>query len=90
VLLWLAETPTDARPAPLAAFLDYAEAAGVRDDAVIALVGPGASRMLARRMGCDEGFSGGEATEVIVSRLVREALAREELRRTGSSPPCYL
>jgi hypothetical protein len=62
----------------------------VRDEAVVALVGPGASRTLARQLGCDEGFAAEEATGHIVGQLVREALAREELRRTGSSPPCYL
>ena len=90
VLLWLAAVPTEERPAALVAFLEHAEAAGARDQAVIALVGPGASRALAHRLGFDEGFGAEDTPGHVVSALAGEALAREQLRRTGSSPPCYL
>jgi hypothetical protein len=90
VVLWLADMPEDERPAPLVAFLEHVEAAGAREEAVIALVGPGASRALARRLGFDEGFAPGEAPGHVLSRLAGEALAREELRRGGGSPPRYL
>jgi hypothetical protein len=90
VLLWLADEPSDPRPAALAAFLEHAEAAGARDEAVTALVGPGASRELARRLGCNEGFAPTEAPGVVISQLAREVVTMDELRRRGSSPPCYL
>jgi beta-lysine 5,6-aminomutase beta subunit len=90
LLLWLADAPADARPAPLVAFLDHAEAAGAREEAVIALVGPGASHELAHRLGFDDGFAPADPPGEVVSRLAHEVLALEELRRKGSSPPCYL
>ena len=90
VLLWLTEPPSEARPRALVAFLDHAEAAGVRDEAVTALVGPGASRELAHRLGFEEGFAPADSPGHIASELAREVLALEATRRGGSSPPCYL
>lgn len=90
VLLWLAELATDPRPAPLVAFLEQAETAGALEEAVTALVGPGASRTLAHRLGFNEGFAPSEAPGWVACQLAREVVALEELRRRGSSPPCYL
>jgi hypothetical protein len=90
VVLWLTEMPKDERPASLVAFLEHVEATGAREEAVIALVGPGASPALARQLGFDEGFAAEEAPGRMLSRLAGETLAREELRRGGSSPPSQL
>jgi hypothetical protein len=90
VLLWLPELPSEARPGTLVAFLDHAEAAGVRDAAVLALAGPGSSRELARRLAFAEGFAPTDSASHVAAELAREVLALETLRRGGSSPPCYL
>jgi hypothetical protein len=90
VLLWLPEPQREARPASLVAFLGYAEASGARDEAVMVLAGPGASRELAHRLGFAEGFAPTTTPGHIAAELAREVLALEALRLGGSSPPCYL
>jgi hypothetical protein len=74
----------------LARLLAQAEARELRDPCVLLLVGPGASRPLARRLGYDDGFGPEAPVAQIATAAARETLAREEFRRKGSSPPCYL
>ena len=96
VLAWL-ETPRGTEPAPaqwprraVAALIGEADDLNLRDRCVFALAGPAASQTLARQMGCDLGFAPDVALARLVGALAREAAARDEFRRKGSSPPCYL
>lgn len=66
------------------------DASGQRDRCVVALVGPGASRALARQLGCDDGFGPELGPADIVTTLAQEAATQEEFRLRGQSPPCYL
>ena len=70
--------------------LDVADRMGVRDRAFFALVGDPMTRETARRMRYEDGFSVHAPAHDLIAVLAREALAREEARRRGSSPPCYL
>lgn len=67
-----------------------AERVGLCDRSFVALVGAWVTRQSARRAGFEDGFPLATPLEALVPALVREALARDELRRQGSSPPCYL
>ena len=96
VLAWLG-SPHVTEPAPddwpcraVAALIGEADDLNLRDRCVFALAGPAASRTLARQMGCDEGFAPDTPLAQIAGILARESVARDEFRRTGSSPPCYL
>lgn len=86
-----AATGAESWPATsLARLLDQAGADELRDPCVLLLVGPGASRALARRLGYADGLGPEASAARIATVAARETLAREEFRRTGSSPPCYL
>lgn len=89
VLVWLAAD--DAREAAAAAdLLDRAEGMGLRDRTVLALIGPNVTRDLAHRLLFEEGYPASTPSAELLWSLAREAIARDELRRRGSSPPCYL
>lgn len=89
MLVWLAAD--DAREAATAAdLLDRAEAMGLRDRTVLALIGPTVTRDLAHRLLFEEGYPASTPLAQLLWSLAREAIARDELRRRGSSPPCYL
>ena len=90
VLVWL---PSDAEREVVAAataLLERAEALGLRDRSLVALIGPDVTRDLAHRLLFEEGYPASTPTARLLWSLAREAIARDELRRRGSSPPCYL
>lgn len=67
------------------------ERAGLRDRAFVALVAPGEGvRAQARALGFEDGFALDVPLATLLAALAREAVAHDELRRRGSSPPCYL
>jgi hypothetical protein len=83
-------TDTDWLTRTLSELVGLTDAQNLRDRCVLMLVGPGASRELAHRLGFDDGFAATTPLARIATALAKEAVARDELRRTGSSPPCYL
>lgn len=87
VLIWLV---MDKDEPTAAAILDRAEALGLRERSFVALIGPGMTRARARQMRFEDGFPATTPTDQLLWSLAREAIARDELRRRGSSPPCYL
>ena len=67
------------------------EQAGLRDRAFVALLAPGEGiRAQARALGFEDGFAQDLPLAALLAVLAREAVAHDELRRRGSSPPCYL
>lgn len=70
--------------------LKVADRMGLRDRAFFALVGDRMTRETAHRMGYEDGFSVYASAHDLVATVAREAVAREQARRRGSSPPCYL
>ena len=89
VLVWL---PSNAEREVTAAtaLLERAEALGLRDRSLVALIGPDVTRDLAHRLLFEEGYPTSTPTAQLLWSLAREAIARDELRRRGSSPPCNL
>lgn len=70
--------------------LGVAEDINLLDACFTAPIGPGVTRQAARKLGYEDGFAAETPPATLVLALLREALAREEIRRSGSSPPCYL
>jgi hypothetical protein len=89
VLIWLAADETSER-ATTALLLERADALGLRDRSVLAAIGPSMTRALAHHLLFEEGYAISMPTGQLLHSLAREAIARDELRRRGSSPPCYL
>lgn len=89
VLVWLA-ADDERELAAASALLERAEALGLRDRSFLALIGPHVTRDLAHRLLFEEGYPATTPTAQLLWSLAREAIARDELRRRGSSPPCYL
>lgn len=89
VLVWLAADDAQ-EVASATALLERADAMGLRDRTVLALIGPTVTRDLAHRLLFEEGYPASTPTAQLLWSLAREAIARDELRRRGSSPPCYL
>ena len=89
VLVWLA-TDNEREMADAIALLERAEAMGLRDRSLVALIGPDVTRDMAHRLLFEEGYPASTPTAQLLWSLAREAIARDELRRRGSSPPCYL
>ena len=88
-LVWLAAN--DAMELTAAtALLERADAMGLRDRSLVALIGPAVTRDLAHKLRYEEGYPATMPTAQLLWSLAREAIARDELRRRGSSPPCYL
>ncbi len=100
VLIWLPDSPgvppaaPDAAPAPIAtalrSIIAAADGLGLRDRALLALIGPGVTRAHARRFGFEDGFDADVPPARIATALARAAVARDEFACKGSSPPCYL
>lgn len=67
-----------------------AEDINLLDACFTAPIGPGVTRQAARKLGYEDGFAAETPPTALVRTLLRETLAREEIRRSGSSPPCYL
>ncbi len=88
VLVWLASN--DERELAATALLERIEALGLRDRSLVALIGPQVTRDQAHKMLFEEGYPASTPTAQLLWSLAREAIARDELRRRGSSPPCYL
>lgn len=88
-LVWLAADDTDEITAA-SALLERAEAMNLADRCFIALIGPSVTRDLAHKLRFEEGYPADTPTAQLLWSLAREAIARDELRRRGSSPPCYL
>ena len=88
-LVWLAADDTDEITAA-SALLERAEAMNLADRCFIALIGPSVTRDLAHKLRFEEGYPADTPTAQLLWSLAREAVARDELRRRGSSPPCYL
>lgn len=89
VLVWLAKND-ERELASASALLERIDAMGLRDRSVVALTGPAVTRDLAHRLRFEEGYPSDTPTAQLLWSLAREAIARDELRRRGSSPPCYL
>lgn len=89
VLIWLA-TDDEREMEDATALLERAEAMGLRDRSLVALIGPDVTRDLAHRLLYEEGYPSSTPTAQLLWGLARESIARDELRRRGSSPPCYL
>lgn len=100
LLVWtngeaLAARPSDGTPAQAATswprlVLGAAEDVNLLDYCFTAPIGPGVTREAARRAGYEDGFAAETPISRLVRALAREAQAREQRRRHGSSPPCYL
>lgn len=90
LLVWVPAPADEQASAVLARLLKQADIMELRDPCVLLLVGPGASQPLARKLGYDDGFGPEAPVARIATTAAREALAREEFRQKGSSPPCYL
>lgn len=88
-LVWLA-ADDERELAAATALLERAEALGLRDRGLVALIGLQVTRDLAHRLLFEEGYPASTPTAQLLWSLAREAIARDELRRRGSSPPCYL
>jgi methylmalonyl-CoA mutase cobalamin-binding subunit len=89
VLIWLAAD--DARElAAVSALLERIETMGLSDRSFVALIGPAVTRDLAHRLRFEEGYPAATPSAQLLRSLAREAIGRDELRRRGSSPPCYL
>ncbi len=90
-LLWtpLTGVDGDGRRWALAA-LNALEGLGLLDRAFVALIGEGVTRPAARALGYEDGIAAGAPVAEVARLVAREAVARDELRRRGSSPPCYL
>jgi hypothetical protein len=94
LLVWLEPDAVDA-PAgwperTLATLYDTLADLSLRDGCVLALAEAGASRALARTLGCDDGFARDTPPALIATTLAREVLALAAVRGGGSSPQCYL
>jgi methylmalonyl-CoA mutase cobalamin-binding subunit len=89
VLVWLASND-ERELAAASTLLERAEALGLRDRSFLALIGPHVTRDQAHRLLFEEGYPASTPTAQLLWSLAREAIARDELRRRGSSPPCYL
>ncbi|MGH2487759.1 MAG: hypothetical protein ACRDHE_17295 [Ktedonobacterales bacterium] len=72
------------------ALYQMCEVTAALDLCFVALVGAGMTRALARSLAFEDGFAleGDEAR--LIHALTAQAAQREEARRRGSSPPCYL
>lgn len=68
--------------------LRVADRLGLLDRAFVALIGADVTREGARRSGFEDGYTLDDPD--LPRTLAREAVARDQLRRHGSSPPCYL
>jgi hypothetical protein len=100
LLVWttgeaLAVRPSDGTPAQAAMgwprqVLCAAEDVNLLDNCFTAPIGPGVTREAARHAGYEDGYPAEIRTSRLVRALGREAQARAEIRRRGSSPPCYL
>jgi methylmalonyl-CoA mutase cobalamin-binding subunit len=88
-LVWLS-AEDERELAAATALLERAEALGLRDRSFLALIGPHVTRDLAHRLLFEEGYPATTPTAQLLWSLAQEAIARDELRRRGSSPPCYL
>lgn len=89
MLVWLAGDDACELSAA-SALLERIDAMGLRDRSVVALIGPAMTRDLAHRLRFEEGYPSDIPISQLLWSLARESIARDELRRRGSSPPCYL
>lgn len=89
VLVWL-DAADDREVAAASTLLERIETMGLRDRSFVALIGPQVTRELAHRLRYEEGYLAATPTGPLLRSLAREAIGRDELRRRGSSPPCYL
>ena len=89
VLVWLAAEDAG-ELAAAHALLERADALNLADRSVVTLIGPDITRDLAHQLRFEEGYPSDTPTAQLLWNLAREAIARDELRRRGSSPPCYL
>jgi hypothetical protein len=89
VLVWLAANEAS-EVAMARALLERVDTMGLRDRSFVALIGPAVTRELAHHLRFEEGYPTTTPTAQLLWSLAREAIARDELRRRGSSPPCYL
>jgi hypothetical protein len=92
VLIWT-DAALDAKSGTtrLRSLLEAAEQSGLCDRSFVALIGPRVTRSGARSLGYEDGIPPGTwPLPRLAALIAREAVARDELRRRGSSPPCYL
>lgn len=64
--------------------------AGALDSCFVALVGPTMNRATARALTFEDGFAWPGAESRLMDSILAQAEAREDARRQGASPPCYL
>jgi hypothetical protein len=74
----------------LRAWLESAGQLGLCDRGFVALIGPYITRKGARGLGYEDGIPSTTSCQQLATLVAREAVARDELGRRGSSPPCYL
>lgn len=89
LLFWLDSSSADITEAA-ARLYRACERSGALDACFVALVGPGLSRAVARSLTFEDGFAWPSDAGSLIETLLAQAEAREEARRRGSSPPCYL
>ncbi len=91
ILIWI-ERPLHREETAhrLRVWLEEAEQLGLCDRGFLALIGPSVTRKDARNLGYEDGIPSATPPAQLATLVANEALARDELRRRGSSPPCYL
>jgi hypothetical protein len=90
-VLVISTTAVDAARQWAVRALATCERAGLRDRAFVALLAPDEGiRAQARVFGFEDGFALDLQLATLLAVVAREAVAHDELRRRGSSPPCYL
>ena len=66
------------------------EGLGLCDRAFVALIGAHVTMATARGLGYEDGIPAATTSLQLATLVANEAVARDEIRRRGSSPPCYL
>jgi hypothetical protein len=89
VLIWLADGAVAGVEWARAALAGI-EDVGARDRWLCLLVGPEATRALARQLGYEDGLPLEIPVGEVAALLARAAATNDGFRRGGSSPPCYL
>lgn len=91
VLVWATSLDHISMPASWSnAALAACEHLGLLDRCYVALIAPQMTRSDARALGFEEGFPTTQPVTDLLAVLAREAVARDDYRRRGSSPPCFL
>lgn len=90
LLFWVDATTTEPVTEWASRLYRVCERVGALDLCLVALVGPAMTRAVARRLSFEEGFAEEVDEAALIGEIVAQAATREDARRRGSSPPCYL